>query len=493
MAREHIKNLLKSLPDRPGVYLMRDGEGGVLYVGKAKSLKKRVASYFRHDSFASPRLRKLVSMIEDISVIRTETEVEALILEAKLIKKYAPFFNVDLKMNDRYPYIKITSETFPRIVITRQRGKDDGIYFGPYVRVGDVRSLLRLIERYLPLRICAREIDPGDAAKGVRPCLHYSLGRCMGVCAGLASASEYRERVDDVILLLQGQSAEVVERLRKRMDSAAREMRFEEAARLRDTIRAIWRVSRQRLSMPLREDFDGDMWIRLNHLQELLNLPVLPWRIDGFDISHMSGRETYGVVVVFEQGVPNRSLYRRFKIRTVEGVDDFRSMEETLERRYSRSLEGKEPLPQLILIDGGPVQLEFARKALAKLGLEKTPSISLAKEEELIYHSSEGTPPLRLDRGDDALRLLQSVRDEAHRFAIESHRSARTSRLRRSALEDIPGIGKHRAAQLLGRFGSASAIAGMTIEELSGAPGIGAATAARILDYLKGRGTDEDN
>jgi len=490
VAKEHIKNLLKNLPDRPGVYLMRDDNGDVLYVGKAKSLKKRVASYFRHESFASPRLRKLVSSIEDVSVIRTETEVEALILEAKLIKKYAPFFNVELKMGDRYPYIKITSEPFPRIVVTRQRGKDDGLYFGPFVRVGDVRSLLRLIERYFPLRICAREIDPADAAKGkTRPCLHHALGRCMGVCAGLVSPAEYRERVDDVILLLQGQSTEVVERLRKRMDKAAKSLQFEEAGRLRDTIRAIWRITRQRISSPLREEFDGDMWQCLNRLQELLHLPVLPWRIDGFDISHMSGKETYGVVVVFEQGVPNRSLYRRFKIRTVEGVDDFRSMEETLERRYGKSLEGKEPLPQLIVIDGGPVQLEFARNALAKLGLEQIPSISLAKEEELIYHSTE-QEPLRLDRGDAALRLLQRVRDESHRYAIESHRSSRSARLRRSVLEDIPGIGKHKAAQLLGRFGSARAIANMSAEELAAAPGIGDATAARILTFLKEKNSD---
>ncbi len=485
MAQEHIKKLLKNLPDRPGVYLMRDGSGDVIYVGKAKSLKKRVTSYFRHESFASPRLRKLVASIEDISVIRTETEVEALILEAKLIRKYAPFFNVELKMGDRYPYIKITSEAFPRIVVTRQRGKDDGLYFGPYVRVGDVRSLLRLIERYFPLRICAREIDPAEAVKGKgRPCLHYSLGRCLGPCTGLVSAGEYRERVDDVILLLQGQSMEVVERLRKRMEKAAKSMAFEEAARFRDTIRAIWRITRQRVSSPLREDFDGDMWQCLNRLQQILRLPVLPWRIDGFDISHMSGKETYGVVVVFEQGSPNRSLYRRFRIRTVEGVDDFRSLEETLERRYRQSLEGHEPLPQLILIDGGPVQLEFSRKALEKLGLQNIPSVSLAKEEELIYHSI-GQEPIRLESGDSALRLLQRVRDESHRYAIESHRASRSSRLRRSVLEDVPGIGKHRAAQLLGRFGSARAISNMSVEELAAAPGIGVATAARILNFLK--------
>ncbi len=484
MPTDQILKLVKKFPDRPGVYLMRDAEGGVIYVGKAKSLKKRVASYFRHGSFASPRLRKLVQSICDISVIRTESEVEALILEAKLIKKYSPFFNVDLKMADRYPYIKITGGLFPRIVVTRQKSGDDALYFGPYVSAGDVRSLLRLIERYFPLRICAMEIDADGKGKKSRPCLHYSLGRCLGPCAGLVTPSEYRERVDDVILLLQGQPSEVVERLRKRMDRASASLDFEEAARLRDTIRAIWRITRQRITSPLREDFDGDMWQCLNRLQQVLGLAVLPWRIDGFDISHMSGKETYGVVVVFEQGSPNSSLYRRFKIKTVEGVDDFRSMEETVTRRYSQSLNGNEPLPQLVLIDGGAVQLEFARKALDALGLKDLPAVSLAKEEELIYHTP-GEEPLRLDFSDSALRLLQRVRDESHRFAVESHRSSRSARLRRSVLEDIPGIGKRRAAQLLGKFGSARNIASLSPGELMSIPGIGPAMAERILSALK--------
>jgi excinuclease ABC subunit C len=484
VAGERVAALIKKMPDRPGVYLMINGEGEVIYVGKAKSLRKRVSSYFRHSSFASPRLRKLVQSIEDVSIIRTESEVEALILESKLIKKYSPFFNVDMKMADRYPYIKITGDLFPRIVVTRHKGKDDGLYFGPYVSAGDVRSLLRLIERYFPLRICAKEIDGSEKGKRIRPCLHYSLGRCLGPCAGLVTPQEYGERVDDVILLLRGQASEVVERLRKRMDRAAGSLNFEEAARLRDTIKAIWRITRQRITSPLGEDFGGDMWQCLNRLQQVLKLSVLPWRIDGFDISHMSGKETYGAVVVFEQGSPNTSLYRRFKIRTVEGVDDFRSIEETVTRRYTHCIKGNEPLPQLVLIDGGPVQLEFARKALDALGLKDLPAVALAKEEELIYHTL-GEDPLRLDFSDSALRLLQRIRDEAHRFAIESHRASRSARLRRSILEDIPGIGKHRAAQLLGKFGSARNIASLSPGELMTTPGIGPAMAERILSALK--------
>ena len=473
---------IKSFPDKPGVYMMHDGEGKIIYVGKAKSLKKRVSSYFRHSNFASPRLRKLVELIEDISTIRTETEIEALILENRLIKLYQPFFNVDLKMNERYAYIKITSEKFPRIVITRYRQDDDAIYIGPFVRVTEVRALLRLIERYLPLRYCSAEIKA--SAKNKRPCMRYSLGHCLAPCAGLCTEKEYRERAADVIMMLQGKGIELVEKLRKRMDKAVQGLEFEEAAVLRDTIRAIWRVSRQRNNIPEIDIGQDNFWETLNRLQRILELPMLPWRIDGFDISHTSGENTIGVVVVFEQGYPNTSLYRRFNIKTVEGIDDFRSMKETLLRRYKRCLEGEEPLPQLILIDGGPIQLEFASEALRELGLDKVPVISLAKEEEEIYLLSK-KEPLRLDHTDPALRLLQYVRDESHRYAITSHRAARGKNFRRSRLEDIPGIGKAKAAQLITKFGSTRAIMEISEDLLASAPGIGPKLAKRIQDYLK--------
>ena len=367
--KEELIKFVKGFPDRPGVYLMRDENGEIIYVGKAKSLRKRVSSYFRH-THASPRLNKLVDTIRDISTMRTESEIEALILENRLIKLYQPFFNVDLKMNERYAYIKITAEKHPRIIVTRVKMDDGAVYIGPYVRVSEVRALLRLVERYLPLRSCGgAEAKPQNG----RPCMKYSLGRCLAPCCGLCTENEYRDRVADVALLLQGHGAELVERLRKRMDKAAREMKFEEAAHLRDTIRAIWRVSRQQNTIPEIPSGKDNFWEVLNSMQRVFNLPVLPWRIDGFDISHSAGNFTVGVAVVFEQGYPNPSLYRKFNIRTVEGIDDFRSMKETLTRRYKRCLEGQEPLPQLILIDGGPVQLEFAMQALDDLGIHNIP------------------------------------------------------------------------------------------------------------------------
>ena len=500
--KPNITAILKSLPDKPGVYLMRNAEREVIYIGKAKRLKRRVASYFKHSDFASPRLRKLVDMIEDISTIRTETEAEALVVEAKLIKRYSPFFNVNLKMTNRYPYIRITDESFPRLAVTRKKENDNSIWFGPYVSAGNIKTLLRLIERYFPLRNCKSEILRVNPAR--RPCIEFSLGHCMGVCACRAPEAEYRDRVNDVILLLQGNTGELVERMRRRMDSAAKNMAFEEAARYRDTIRALWKVSRQRVSEALQEDLDSETWQVLTKMQEIFGLDTLPWRIDAFDISHMSGHDTYGCNVVFEQGRPNPSLYRRFKIRSLADgqVDDFRAIQETVLRRYRHVLNNTEPMPQFILIDGGPVQLEFAMKSLNELKADipanfkgvfappENPGIAaLAEEEELIFTPGK-SEPLRLPFDSPVLKLLQQIRDEVHRYAVTTHRNARSGRLRRSVLEEIPGIGKARAAQLIVKAGSVQRIAMMTPEELAGLPGlkIGKKLAEKIINHLKSDG-----
>jgi excinuclease ABC subunit C len=406
-----------------------------------------------------------------------------MVLESRLIKLYQPFFNVELKMGEKYPLIKITQEDFPRAVVTRNRQDDGAVYIGPFVRVRDLRELLRLAERYFALRTCTTPIDSDKPPVRDRACMRHVLGLCLAPCVKSCTETDYRERVADLILLLQGKGADLANRLHRRMDTAARRMEFEEAARLRDMIRAIWRVSRQRLSTPAMSDGDMNDWAPLKRLKEVLGLPLLPWRIDGFDISHTGGENTIGVVVVFEQGVANTSLYRRFNIRTVEDIDDFRSMEETLIRRYGKCLEAQEPLPQLIMIDGGPVQLEFARKALHSLGLDSIATLSLAKREEEIF-IPEKKDPIRLERNDPGLKLLQRVRDEAHRFAITSHRKKRDKKFSRSILEDIPGLGKNRVAQLLSRFGSVRAIAKLKENELAAVPGVGSVLAERIMSAL---------
>jgi excinuclease ABC subunit C len=484
-----IEKKVASLPLRPGVYLFLDEKRNVIYVGKAKSLRKRVQSYFRHGGFASPRLRKLVSSIRDISFIRTETEAEALITEARLIKQYQPFFNIDLKMGERYPYVKITNEPFPRIVITRHREEGDGAdYIGPFVSAGELRQMLRLVERFFPLRIC--RTDSRDGKWAARPCVRYDLGRCLGPCAGLADPSEYRERVADIVLLLRGQSASLVGRLRERMDKASASLDFETAGRLRDTIRAIWRLSRRHVSLVFSDPLDGRTWKSLTKLQEELSLPDLPWRIEGFDVSHFAGGEAYGVCVVFEQGLPNPSLYRRYKIRTVEGVDDFRSMAEILERRYKRLLDESGVFPQLILIDGGRGQLSFAVDVLKSLGLADIPVAAIAEREELIF-VPDREEPIALPRESEALMLLQRVRDESHRFALAANRRAGRKRMSRSSLEDVPGIGKILASRLLSRFGSVARISTLAPEEIASVRGVGAEAAKRIIHHLGGRESDD--
>ena len=476
-----ISAILKNLPELPGVYIMRDENDKIIYVGKAKKLKRRVSSYFRH-THASARLNKLVETVRDISIIRTESEAEALIVEAKLIKRYKPFFNIELKMSNHYPFIKITNEDYPKIEITRNQINDGATYLGPFVNVGNIKNLMRLAERYFPLRKCKAQIKP-DTNK--RPCIEYNLGRSLGACAGLCSLAEYKERVKDIILLFNSEYPELVESLRTKMNLAAKNLKFEEAANYRDAIRAIWKLSRQKISSALQEDLDNATWNVLNDIQKLFGLKVLAWRIDAFDISHTSGHETYGCCVVFEQGRPNKNLYRRFKIKTLADgeIDDFQSMYETVTRRYKRVVNNLDPAPQLALIDGGIVQLEYAKKALDDLNLN-IPLVALAKREELLY-VPEKDEPIVLDRSSPILQLFQRIRDEVHRFAITTHKNARAKKITHSILDNINGLGSKRISELLIKFGSVQKISELTPEELANADGIGITLAKKILSELK--------
>ena len=478
MTKEELIAYVKRFPNRPGVYLMRDADYNIIYIGKAKSLKKRVLSYFRHQNFASPRLRKLVDTIYDISTIRVESEIEALILENRLIKLYQPFFNVDLKMNERYGYIKVTDEKFPRLEFTRVILKNCANYIGPFVRVGEVKLLLRLIERYMPLRTCNFDLVKHFPK---RPCMKYSLGRCLGPCAAKCTEKEYKERVADVILLLQGNSLQLTERLRQRMDVLARSMQFEEAAKMRDIIRALWRVSRQKHSTPDAKMEEDNYLTTLLSIQKIFHLPLIPWRIDCFDISHTGGKETIGVVVVFEQGYANSSLYRKFNIQ-LDKPDDLRSIKEAVYRRYKRVINGQSPLPQLILIDGGSEQLAFAREALNMLNI-KVPLLALAERNEEIYTEFDNYP-IVLNRNTKVLKLLQKIRDEAHRFAITNHRYKRDKLMQYSKLEDIAGISHSKALLLIAKFGSTKNVSKASIKELETVKGIGKKNANTIYNYF---------
>lgn len=484
MAIDALRNKINSMPNRPGVYLMHNSSGEVLYVGKAKSLKKRLRSYLRHSSFSSPRLRKLTKEVEDISVIRTENEAEAFIVEARLIKLYQPFYNVELKMGEKYPFIKITAEDFPRLIITRHKEDDGSMYFGPYVNVKQLRQLLRIINRYFPIRDCGKIIGDGTPIQS-RPCIRYSLGQCPGPCAGLCDRREYQENVADIILLLNGQSSELVSRLRNRMDRAAKNLAFEAAARLRDAIRVIWRFSRQKTSSLFLETSSDELWKPLLRLQTVLQLRTVPWRIEGFDISHHAGKETYGACVVFEQGLPNPSLYRKFSVSQRDAPDDFRAIREVVFRRYKRLKEAQDAFPQLILIDGGKQQLRFAVEALGEAQVEGIDVVALAKKEELLYVPGRDEP-LSLHRDDEGLKLLQRVRDEAHRFALAAHTAASRRRFSRSSLEDIPGVGKIIASRLIAKFGSVANIAMATPEEVAQVKGVSILMANKILEALKG-------
>ncbi len=482
---KRLKGILKNLPNKPGVYIFKDENNNVIYVGKAKSLKKRVSSYFaKRKSFASPRLKKLVEQVKDICTIQTNTEAEALIIEAQLVKRYQPFFNVELKMGEKYPYVCVTvKEAYPRIIITRKKDRKDAISFGPFTKVRDLRNLLHLIENFFPIRNCSLKLSY-DKPKNKRPCIKYFVGKCLGPCAGMMSKEKYQEVVEKILLLLGNQTEDLISKLKKEMEEAAKTLNFERAAKLRDTITAISRVQKQRISFPLEQNIPDETWEAINTLKENLNLKELPWRIEGIDISNINGKYAVGSVVVFQQGLANRNLYRRFRIKSTEGINDYKMIYEVVKRRYKRLLEEDLPLPDLILIDGGPGQLGYALKALIELGLQEQAVISLAKKEELIFMPYR-TDPIALPKDSPALKLLQKVRDEAHRFAISYHRRLRSKQTLTSQLQKIKGLGKQKIVMLLSHFGSIRNLELATEEELTQLPGIGKKLAKKIKAFFQ--------
>ena len=584
-----LQEKLKTLPDSSGVYLMKDSRGKIIYVGKAVVLKNRVRQYFQANKNHGAKVKAMVAKIADFETIVTATEVEALILECNLIKKHRPRYNISLKDDKSYPYLKLTlNEEFPRIVLTRRVIHDGSRYFGPYTSGLAVKETLQLIRKIFPLRTCK------TFAK--RPCLEYHIKRCLAPCANKISREDYIQFVNAAEKFLEGRTAQVEREISNRMAAAAENLNFEAAARLRDILSAIRKVTeKQKIitdtgdvdaiglarldgetcaqiffvregKVTGRESFllsgatdesdaqavtefikqyysraqisaaeillpvalaDDDLkvlgeWLgakliepkrgvkrslvematqnaekflseesarrqiknaqtvgAVEELKKYLNLPKLPRRMECFDISHIQGAETVASMVVFENGSPDKKSYRRFKIRSTEGKpDDFLSMREVTSRRYGAT----ENLPDLIVIDGGIGQLNSALEIIRGAG-HTVPVVGLAKQFELIFVEGSSIP-VELPRDSQALKLMQRIRDEAHRFAITYHRKLRRARNLKSELDNVAGIGEKRRAALFAKFGTLAKIKSATVEELASVPSMNKAAAESLKKFF---------
>ncbi len=595
---------LKALPAKPGIYIFKDKEGKVIYVGKANNLNSRVRSYFGAPSSLSAKVRRLVSRIRDFEFIVTDSEQEALILECNMIKKYAPQYNISLKDNKTFPYLKINiGDDWPGVYITRRVQKDGAKYFGPFASSGSIRKTLRLIEKIFPFRSCSKQIQGKDK----RPCLDYYIHRCLGPCIGAVEKQEYRDVTNEVILFLQGKQEIILRELNAKMKAAATQLHFEKAALLRDQIRAIEAVIEgQRIATKLQGEKDViglaqnkeqayveilsirnskligqdhfimegtqsesptqiltsfvkqyyasashiprlillqhpvdepavlSEWLGhqkggrvelqipqrgtkrklvdtaaenaaqrlvltqaremktevitsgLRELKQKLHLPKMPRRIECYDVSNIQGTLAVSSMVVLEKGRPKPPHYRRFRIKTVPGADDYAMIQETLRRRFKRGLTGGSTwalIPDLVLIDGGKGQLNAALELRQDLGIDSVPMASLAKENEEVFIPGE-RKPVNLPKESPALHILQRARDEAHRFAISYHRRLRHKEGMASVLDYVSGIGPRRKKALLRKFGSIEAIKDASLEELSLTQGITPALARKVKDFL---------
>jgi excinuclease ABC subunit C len=599
VSADALTEKLERLPDRPGVYFYKDAKGQVIYVGKAASLKARVRSYFQLSRARDAKTDALVDQITDLEYIVTANELEALILESNLVKRHRPRYNIILRDDKHYPFLKLTTnEEFPRLMVARRIAKDGATYYGPFYPATALRETLRLVRQLFPLRTCSIKID-GSAD---RPCLQYYIHRCNAPCTGWETREGYARTVADVEAFLEGREDDLARRLTREMEAAAAEEKYERAAALRDQIQALHKVreSQKIISTELedqdllglarqgseacvqvffvrkgrllgRESFffdrllgatEGDVlsafirqfyaknvvpprelllstaileaelvaeWLGqrrggrvelavpqrgrkrelvgmaeenaalalqthllsrdsrrqvvMEDLLRTLNLPGLPHRIEGFDISNIQGTEAVGSMVVWEGGGMKKDDYKRFRIRTVPGADDYAMMAEVLRRRYGKALEEGTILPDLVLLDGGRGQLNVGLRVLEELGLDFVPIVSLAKREEEVYHP-ESLHPLVLDPASPALHTLQKIRDEAHRFAITYHKKLRQKRTLTSVLDQIPGVGPTLRTNLLRHLGSARKVREASVAELAAVPKITPKLAQRIHEFF---------
>ena len=592
----------RNLPQEPGVYLMKNKKGLIIYVGKAKSLKNRVSSYFQNSKHQRFKTKVLVDKIADFEYIVTDTEVEALILENNLIKKHNPKYNIQLKDDKTYPYIKVSvNEIFPRVYKTRVIKNDGARYFGPYTDIRAVNNLLELIHDLYQLRTCKKKLTTDQEE---RACLNYHIDKCAGPCINKINKEEYNKLIDKVIMLLEGKEKELIQNLKAKMKEASQNLNYELAAKYRDQIKAINKLTQKQkivseklvnqdiiaaskdgeeiclqllivrngrligkenfvfqeadsveltITAFLQQYYDSAYYVPeeilleveiedqevvaqwlmdqqdkkieikvpkqgnkkelvemaaknayynlkehnfknkmeslsvgpgVKELQQQLGLIEPPYRIEGFDISHIQGTDTVASLVVFEGGKAKKSDYRRFKIESVDQPDDFKSMKEVITRRYSKLIREEREFPDLILIDGGKGQLSSAVNILEELGCFDQNIISLAKREEEVFLPGE-SEPIILPKKSEALYLVQRVRDEAHRFAVNYHRKLRSRRLTHSMLDDISGVGPKRRKKLLNHFGSLNKVKQATVNELTEVTGIGPELAQEIRDYLE--------
>jgi excinuclease ABC subunit C len=462
-----IKKKIKKLPDACGVYFLKDNQGKFLYIGKATSLRKRVSSHFARAYKYSPRQAALIEKTADIDFMQTGSDAEALIYESHFVKLYKPRYNIELKDDKAYPQLKLTlNQPYPRVFITRRRKDDGARYFGPFTSSKLLRQALTVMRKLFPMRTCK------TFPKNV--CLMYHLGQCLGPCEKKINKKEYDEIVKQLLLFLQGKRDELIKSLTDKMHQAAREKDYEEAARLRDRVKALTQLPVRQRRVRVADS--------LEELKQALGLSSLPLRIDAFDISNIFGNWAVGSMVEFLDGQPNKKNYRRFKIEGVEGIDDYMMTREVIRRRFTRMIEEKLPLPDLVLIDGGRGHLSTACGELKKLGLEKLPAIAIAKEFEKIYTTSRAKP-LQLGPSSSALHLLQRIRDEAHRFAISYHKGLRKKVLTESELDRIPGIGPKRKKDLIKYFGSVENIKKADAEGLLKVSSMNKKTAQAIIRW----------
>ncbi len=602
--RAQLAEQLQTLPGSPGVYLFKDAQGKVIYAGKASNLSKRVKSYFGAAIGLSPKIQQLVLRTNNLDFIVTGSEQEALILELNLIKKYRPQYNVRLKDDKTFPYLKINlNDEWPGVYITRRLKSDGARYFGPFASAGSVRKTLRLVKKVFPFRSCTKPIDGTDK----RPCLDYDIHRCPGPCIGAIGRAEDRDIINRVVLFLEGKQELVLHELKDKMQAAALQLQFERAALLRDQIRAIEKIIEgQEIAITLRgeqdvialvqdggqacieilfirnnklvghdyfimEGVEGEEpsqvmtsfvkqyyasasyiaplillqypvdemsilseWLKkrgggsvklqvpqrggkrklvsmakenaerglllararqtnlesitsgLQELKERLDLPVLPLRIEGYDISDIQGILAVGSMVVLKRGLPRPNCYRRFRVKTVAGADDYAMMQEILRRRFNRIVSAGDSwanTPDLILIDGGKGQLNAAMEVRRELGIDYIPIASLAKGNEEVFVPGK-SEPVDMPKSSPALYILQIARNEAHRFALSYHRRLRYKKGIASTLDDISGIGPKKKRTLLKKFGSIELIRNASAEEISQADGITLTLAEKIKEYL---------